>query len=108
MADSTSSRVSFTLDSSLDSVNKVEQTAEEHAARAGLVVVLVEHDMSLVMSISDEIVVLDAGRRIAAGTPWPPGPSFVRRAITGQIFRSSTIDFTSSASESIFSGGMPA
>ena len=38
-------------------------------ARAGLAVVLVEHDMGLVMSISDEIVVLDAGRRIAAGTP---------------------------------------
>jgi branched-chain amino acid transport system ATP-binding protein/branched-chain amino acid transport system permease protein len=31
--------------------------------------VLVEHDMSLVMSISDEIIVLDAGRRIAAGAP---------------------------------------
>jgi cytochrome P450 len=31
--------------------------------------------------------------RIAPGSPWPPGPSFVRRAITGQIFRSSTIDF---------------
>jgi cytochrome P450 len=31
--------------------------------------------------------------RIATGTPWPPGPSFVRRALTGQIFRSSTIDF---------------
>jgi ABC-type branched-subunit amino acid transport system ATPase component/ABC-type branched-subunit amino acid transport system permease subunit len=38
-------------------------------ARAGLAVVLVEHDMTLVMSISDEIVVLDAGRRIAAGAP---------------------------------------
>jgi ABC-type branched-subunit amino acid transport system ATPase component/ABC-type branched-subunit amino acid transport system permease subunit len=38
-------------------------------ARAGLAVVLVEHDMALVMSISDEIVVLDAGRRIAAGAP---------------------------------------
>lgn len=34
MADSTTSRVSFTLDSSLDSVNKVEQTAEQWAARA--------------------------------------------------------------------------
>ena len=41
----------------------------QRLARAGLAVVLVEHDMSLVMSISDEIVVLDAGRRIAAGTP---------------------------------------
>jgi branched-chain amino acid transport system ATP-binding protein len=41
----------------------------QQLARAGLAVVLVEHDMSLVMSISDEIVVLDAGRRIAAGPP---------------------------------------
>jgi branched-chain amino acid transport system ATP-binding protein len=38
-------------------------------ARAGLAIVLIEHDMELVMSISDEIVVLDAGRRIAAGPP---------------------------------------
>ena len=41
----------------------------QRLARAGLAIVLVEHDMSLVMSISDEIVVLDAGRRIAAGPP---------------------------------------
>jgi ABC-type branched-subunit amino acid transport system ATPase component len=38
-------------------------------ARAGLSVVLVEHDMTLVMGISDQIVVLDAGARIAAGSP---------------------------------------
>ena len=31
--------------------------------------------------------------RISAGSPWPPGPSFVRRALTGQVFRSSTIEF---------------
>ncbi|MDE1934483.1 branched-chain amino acid ABC transporter ATP-binding protein/permease [Bradyrhizobium sp.] len=41
----------------------------QRLARVGLAVVLVEHDMSLVMSISDEIVVLDAGRRIAVGAP---------------------------------------
>jgi serine/threonine-protein kinase RsbW len=35
LADSTTSRVSFTLDSSLDSVNKIEQTAELCAERAG-------------------------------------------------------------------------
>jgi len=35
LADSTTSRVSLTLDSSLDSVNKVEQIAEEYAQRAG-------------------------------------------------------------------------
>jgi branched-chain amino acid transport system ATP-binding protein len=38
-------------------------------ADAGVAVVLVEHDMSVVMGISDEVVVLDAGLRIAAGTP---------------------------------------
>jgi serine/threonine-protein kinase RsbW len=35
LADSTTSRVSFTLDSTLDSVNKIEQTAEQIAQRAG-------------------------------------------------------------------------
>jgi branched-chain amino acid transport system ATP-binding protein len=38
-------------------------------ADTGVAVVLVEHDMNLVMSISDHVVVLDAGRRIAAGAP---------------------------------------
>ena len=38
-------------------------------ARSGIAVVLIEHDMPLVMSISDHVVVLDAGRRIADGTP---------------------------------------
>lgn len=35
MADSTTMRVSYTLDSSLDSVNKIEQIAEQCAERAG-------------------------------------------------------------------------
>jgi ABC-type branched-subunit amino acid transport system ATPase component/ABC-type branched-subunit amino acid transport system permease subunit len=38
-------------------------------ADAGIAVILVEHDMRLVMGISDHIVVLDAGTPIAAGTP---------------------------------------
>ena len=38
-------------------------------ADVGIAVILVEHDMRLVMGISDHIVVLDAGRPIAAGTP---------------------------------------
>jgi branched-chain amino acid transport system ATP-binding protein len=38
-------------------------------ADAGIAVVLVEHDMSLVMGISDSVVVLDAGVRIAEGSP---------------------------------------
>lgn len=51
---------------------------EETAEIAGLIrqmrlygktMVLVEHDMDLVMSVSDQLVVLDGGRRIAAGPP---------------------------------------
>jgi ABC-type branched-subunit amino acid transport system ATPase component len=38
-------------------------------AELGLAVVLIEHDMGLVMEVSDTVVVLDAGRRIAAGAP---------------------------------------
>ena len=37
---------------------------------SGITVLLVEHDMSLVMGISDDIVVLHDGRVIAEGTPW--------------------------------------
>ncbi|MGB7569383.1 MAG: ABC transporter ATP-binding protein [Chitinivibrionales bacterium] len=36
---------------------------------AGITVVLVEHDMSLVMDVSDEITVLSFGRMIAEGKP---------------------------------------
>jgi ABC-type branched-subunit amino acid transport system ATPase component/ABC-type branched-subunit amino acid transport system permease subunit len=38
-------------------------------ADSGVAVVLVEHDMAVVMGISDRVVVLDAGIRIARGTP---------------------------------------
>ena len=34
-----------------------------------LSVVLVEHDMSVVMNISDEVLVLNEGRVLAMGTP---------------------------------------
>ncbi len=35
----------------------------------GITVMLVEHDMSFVMNLSDHIDVLDYGRKIASGTP---------------------------------------
>ena len=52
-----------------------EQETEEMAhlikeiKRSGINVLLVEHDMDLVMRISDEIVVLNFGEKIAEGTP---------------------------------------
>jgi branched-chain amino acid transport system ATP-binding protein len=38
-------------------------------ARSGIAVILIEHDMSLVMSTSDRVIVLDAGSKIAEGSP---------------------------------------
>jgi branched-chain amino acid transport system ATP-binding protein len=35
----------------------------------GVTVLLVEHHMSLVMQVSDRVVVLDFGRKIAEGSP---------------------------------------
>jgi branched-chain amino acid transport system ATP-binding protein len=59
------------LDEPAAGLNPTE-TLEVHAliaklARGGITVVLVEHNMRLVMGVSDRILVLDYGRRLAEG-----------------------------------------
>ena len=41
----------------------------EKIASTGVTIVLVEHDMKLVMSVSQRVLVLDYGRKLAEGTP---------------------------------------
>jgi branched-chain amino acid transport system ATP-binding protein len=61
------------LDEPAAGCNPVETEEIDRLIRAvadrGVAVVLVEHDMRLVMRISDRIMVLDRGRPLAAGAP---------------------------------------
>ena len=50
-------------------VDDLGETIRGLRDRHGLTVLLVEHHMQLVMGISDKVVVLDFGRKIAEGTP---------------------------------------
>jgi ABC-type branched-subunit amino acid transport system ATPase component/ABC-type branched-subunit amino acid transport system permease subunit len=53
-------------------------------AESGIGVVVVEHDMSLVMAVSDRIVVIDAGQLLAVGSPAEVRANpVVRRAYLG-------------------------
>ena len=61
------------LDEPAAGLNPVETQALgvliQKIKQAGITMMLVEHDMSLVMGMSDKVVVLDQGRKIAEGTP---------------------------------------
>ena len=52
-----------------DETQRMATTILALRAALDVTVVLVEHDMGLVMGISDQVTVLDFGRRIANGTP---------------------------------------
>ena len=47
---------------------EIDQVIKKVAAQ-GITVMLVEHDMKMVMGISDHILVLNYGRKLAEGTP---------------------------------------
>jgi branched-chain amino acid transport system ATP-binding protein len=48
---------------------RLADTLARIRAELGISILVVEHDMTFVMGIADEVTVLDFGRRIATGTP---------------------------------------
>ncbi|MCJ2131215.1 ABC transporter ATP-binding protein [Methylobacterium sp. E-045] len=55
----------------MTATEKQRMSGDIRAARdsTGATIVLIEHDVGVVMSLSDRVTVLDHGRRIASGTP---------------------------------------
>jgi branched-chain amino acid transport system permease protein len=53
----------------------------------GVAVLLVEHDMGLVMGVSDRVVVMETGKRLAIGTPREiqQNPAVVAAYLGGQV-----------------------
>jgi branched-chain amino acid transport system ATP-binding protein len=61
------------LDEPAAGLNETETQAAanliKHIKEKGITILLVEHDMKVVMDISDEVMVLNYGEKIAEGTP---------------------------------------
>jgi branched-chain amino acid transport system ATP-binding protein len=52
-----------------EETNRMAEAIREICAALGISIILVEHDMGMVMSLADQVTVLDFGRLIADGTP---------------------------------------
>ncbi|GAA4402087.1 ABC transporter ATP-binding protein [Quisquiliibacterium transsilvanicum] len=52
-----------------EELSGLEELIKDIRTRMGITILLVEHHMSLVMAVTDHIVVLNFGRKIAEGTP---------------------------------------
>jgi branched-chain amino acid transport system ATP-binding protein len=61
------------LDEPVSGLNEAEKTAMvdllSRLRQEGINLLMVDHDMDLIMNISDEVLVLDRGQKIAEGTP---------------------------------------
>lgn len=61
-------------------------------AELGIAVIIVEHDMPMIMALSDHIVVLDGGKRIAVGDPTAiRNDPLVRKAYLGDVTVGETV-----------------
>ena len=59
----------FDMDRAYQQVVQVTRETGEAAAKYGITIVLIEHDMQLVMSLCDRVMVVNFGKKLAEGVP---------------------------------------